>query len=212
MEVILREYIEKLGVPGDVVKVADGYARNFLLPRRMAVAATEANKKIVEQERQKYLKREATLKAEAEELAGMMGDLAITIEHKAGDQEQLFGSVTARNIADALAKQGHEIDHRKIVIDSPIRQLGEYKVAVKLHREVKLDVAVTVIPEGGYPEPAEEPEAEAAEGVEAAEAGAEEAVAEEAAAEEAVAADTPAEEADEAAEAAEETAEEPKAE
>jgi large subunit ribosomal protein L9 len=162
MEVILRDAVENLGVPGDVVRVADGYARNFLLPRRLAVPATEANKKIVEQERQKYLRREATLKAEAEELAELMGSVSVTIEHKAGEQEQLFGSVTARNIADALAKENYAVDHRKIVLDEPIKQLGEYKVAVKLHREVKLQVGVKVVPEGGEPVKESEPESEAA--------------------------------------------------
>jgi large subunit ribosomal protein L9 len=181
MEVILRDEIEKLGIRGDVVKVADGYARNYLLPRRLAVAATPANKKIVEQERGAYLRRQATLKAEAEELAKLMEGVSVTIEHKAGEQEQLFGSVTARNIADALAKQNYTVDHRKIQLDDPIRQLGEYKVGLKLHREVVVEVAVNVTPEGGVvvksEAPAEEDGAAEAEGAaeEATPAAAEEA-------------------------------------
>ncbi len=162
MEVILRESIEKLGVPGDVVRVADGYARNFLLPRRLAVPATEANKKIVEQQRQKYLRREATLKTEAEELSKLMESVSVTIEHKAGEQDQLFGSVTARNIAEALAKANYKVDHRKIILDEPIKQLGEYKVAVKLHREVAVEVGVKVVPEGGEQAAKAEPVAEEA--------------------------------------------------
>ncbi len=149
MEVILREDIEKLGSRGDIVKVADGYARNYLLPKRLAVPATEANKKIVAQEREAYLRREAKAKAEAEQLAKLMEGLTLTIEHKAGEHDQLFGSVTARSIADALAKQNFTVDHRKIQLDEPIKQLGEYKVAVKLHREVTVEIGVNVVPEGG---------------------------------------------------------------
>jgi len=199
MEVILREEIEKLGNQGTVVKVADGYARNYLLPKRLAVPATEANKKIVAQEREAYLRREATAMAEAGDLAKLMEGLTVTIAHKAGDQEQLFGSVTARNIADALAKENFTVDHRKIRLDSPIKQLGEYKVTLKLHREVRTDIGVIVVAEGEPEEAAEE--ATEAEGVESAEAPAEEA-AEEAAAEAAPeAAGEPAEEAVEEAEA-----------
>lgn len=163
MEVILRQEIEKLGTPGDVVKVADGYARNYLLPKRLAVAATAANKKIVEQERQKFLRREAAAKGEAEELSKLMGDVSVTISHKAGDQDQLFGSVTTRNIADALAKENFSVDHRKILLDSPIKRLGEYKVGVKLHREVTAEITVMVVAEGREEEPAAaKAEAEAA--------------------------------------------------
>src|SRR5487761_2012643 len=114
MEVILREDIEKLGSRGAVVKVASGYARNFLLPKRLAVAATEANKKIVEQERQSHLKREAKEAADATDLAKLMAAVEVTIAHKAGDNDQLFGSVTAGDIATALEKQGYTIDRRKV--------------------------------------------------------------------------------------------------
>ncbi|HOK44542.1 MAG TPA: 50S ribosomal protein L9 [Bryobacteraceae bacterium] len=147
MEVILREDIEKLGSRGQIVKVADGYARNFLLPRRLAVVATEANKKIVEQERQAHLRREAKEKAAAEELAKMMAGVVLTIAQKAGEQEQLFGSVTAKDIAEALAQQGYQVDRRKVHLEDPIKQLGEYKVPIRLHREVTVEITVQVVPE-----------------------------------------------------------------
>ncbi len=173
MEVILRDDVENLGRQGKVVKVADGYARNFLLPKRLAVPATAANKKIVEQEREAYLRREASAITDASELAKLMKGLVLTIEHKAGEHEQLFGSVTAQNIVDALAAKNFTIDRRKIHLDQPIKQLGEYKVNVRLHREVSVAIGVVVVPEGGEPpaaaatkaepEPATatEPEAEA---------------------------------------------------
>ncbi|MCP5110573.1 MAG: 50S ribosomal protein L9 [bacterium] len=147
MEIILRQDVEKLGGRGQVVKVADGYARNFLLPRRLAVAATAANKKIVEQEREAHLRREAKEVAEAQDLSKLFDDVTVTIAHKAGEQEQLFGSVTAQNIADALAKQNFNVDRKKIHLDDPIKQLGEYKVAIRLHREVTVEIGVTVVPE-----------------------------------------------------------------
>ena len=113
MEVILREEIEKLGRRGDVVKVAAGYARNYLLPKRLAVAATDSNKKIVEQEKQAYLRRESKEIGDANDLAKMMGSVEVTIAQKAGENDQLFGSVTAQDIAAALEKAGYTIDRRK---------------------------------------------------------------------------------------------------
>src|SRR5690242_6052511 len=127
MDVILREDVEKLGSRGEVVKVASGYARNFLLPKRLAVEATDSNKKIVEQERQGHLRREAKLVADAGDLAKMMSDVSVTISQKAGENDQLFGSVTSKDIAEALEKQGYTIDRRKIVLDEPIKTLGEFK-------------------------------------------------------------------------------------
>jgi large subunit ribosomal protein L9 len=147
MEIILREDIDKLGARGEVVKVAAGYARNYLLPKRLAVAATEANKKIVEQERQAHLRREAKLKGEAEDLAKIVGNVTVTIAQKAGENDQLFGSVTAKDIAEALEKQNYTIDRRKILLDEPIRQLGEYKVTLRLHREVPVEITVRVVKE-----------------------------------------------------------------
>ena len=144
MEVILREDIDNLGTRGQVVKVAPGYARNFLLPKRLAVQATESNKKIVEQERQAHLRKEATLKGQAEELGKLMANLHIVIKQKAGENDHLFGSVTAQDIANALEAQKYTIDRKKIVLDEPIKQLGDYKVTVKLHKEVSVEIPVSV--------------------------------------------------------------------
>ena len=147
MEVILREDVEKLGTRGQLVKVTPGYARNFLLPKKLAVAATEANKKIVEQERQAHLRREAKLVADASDLAKMMANVSVTITQKAGENEQLFGSVTSKDIAEALEKQGYTIDRRKVVLDEPIKTLGEFKVPLRLHREVTTEIGVNVVKE-----------------------------------------------------------------
>jgi len=147
MEVILREDVEKLGSRGQLVKVSPGYARNFLLPKRLAVAATESNKKIVEQERQAHLRREAKEVADASDLGKLMANVSVTIAQKAGENDQLFGSVTTKDIAEALEKQGYTIDRRKIVLEEPIKTLGEYKVAVKLHKEVTAEIAVHVTKE-----------------------------------------------------------------
>src|SRR5579871_1351650 len=147
MEVILREDIDKLGSRGEMVKVASGYARNFLLPRRLAVAATESNKKIVEQERQAHLRKEAKVQAEASDLAKLMSSVELTIAQKAGENDQLFGSVTANDVALALEKAGYTIDRRKVHLDDPIKTLGDYKVSVRLHREVTVDAPVHVVRE-----------------------------------------------------------------
>jgi large subunit ribosomal protein L9 len=147
MEVILREDIEKLGNRGEVVKVAAGYARNFLLPKRLAVAATDSNKKIVEQERQAHLRKEAKLKTEAEDLSKLMTGVTVTITQKAGENDQLFGSVTAKDVTEALAAKNFTIDRRKVQLDEPIRQLGEYKVPVRLHKDVTAEVTVVVAKE-----------------------------------------------------------------
>ena len=147
MELILREDVEKLGVRGQVVKVADGYGRNFLLPRRLAVVATEANKKIVEQERQAHLRKEAKQKGEAEDLAKLLGGVSVTITQKAGENDQLFGSVTAKDVADALAAKNFTIDRRKVHLEEPIKQLGEYKVPVRLHKDVTAEITVIVVKE-----------------------------------------------------------------
>jgi large subunit ribosomal protein L9 len=147
MDVILREDVEKLGTRGQLVKVAPGYARNFLLPKKLAVAATESNKKIVEQERQAYLRREAKVVGEAGELGKMMASLVVTISQKAGENGQLFGSVTSKDIADALEAQGYTIERRKIGLEEPIKSLGEFKVPLRLHREVTVEIAVNVVKE-----------------------------------------------------------------
>ncbi len=145
MQIILREDIDKLGNRGDVVKVKDGYARNFLLPRKLAVNANESNKKIVEQERQAHLRKEATLKGQAEELGKLMANVTIVIKQKAGENDHLFGSVTAQDIANALEAQKYTIDRKKIVLDEPIKQLGDYKVTVKLHKDVSVEIPVSVM-------------------------------------------------------------------
>jgi large subunit ribosomal protein L9 len=145
MEVILREDVEKLGSRGEVVKVASGYARNFLLPKKLAVAATDSNKKIVEQERQAHLRKEAKFKGEAEDLGKLLTGVTVTISQKAGENGQLFGSVTSKDVADALAAKNYTIDRRKIQLDEPIKQLGEFKVPVRLHKDVTAEVTVQVM-------------------------------------------------------------------
>jgi large subunit ribosomal protein L9 len=147
MEVILREDIDKLGHRGQVVNVSPGYARNFLLPKRLAVAATESNKKIVEQERHAALRREAKEVADAQELARIMAGVSVTIAQKAGENDQLFGSVTAKDIAELLEKQGYSIERRKVHLDEPIKTLGEHKVAIRLHKEVSVEIPVLVTKE-----------------------------------------------------------------
>ncbi len=147
MEVILREDIDTLGSRGTTVKVADGYARNFLLPKRLAVPATASNKKIVEQEREAYLRREAKAKADSEDLGKLMSTVTLTFRHRVGENDQLFGSVTAKDIAEALEAQKYHIDRRKVLLEEPIRTLGEHKVALRLHREVTTEITVVVEPE-----------------------------------------------------------------
>src|SRR5215471_12647164 len=147
MEVILREDVDKLGNRGELVKVAAGYARNFLLPRRLAVAASEANRKIVEQERQAHLRKEAKLMSESEDLAKLLTGISVTISQKAGENDQLFGSVTSKDIADALAAKNFTIDRKKIHLDESIKQLGEFKVPLRLHREVTVEITVNVTKE-----------------------------------------------------------------
>jgi len=147
MEVILREDIDNLGSRGQVVKVAPGYARNFLLPKKLAVAANSANKKIVEQERQSHLRKEAKQKTAAEDLSKLLTGVSVTISQKAGENDQLFGSVTSKDVGDALAAINYTIDRRKIQMEEPIKQLGEYKVPVRLHKDVTAEVTVVVVRE-----------------------------------------------------------------
>lgn len=144
MEVILREDIEKLGTRGQLVNVAPGFARNFLLPKRLAVPATDANKKIVEQERQAALRREAVEAADAQELAKLLEPVTIEISMKAGENDHLFGSVTAKDIADQLEVRNFHIDRKKIGLADPIKTLGEFAVPVKLHKQVTANVKVVV--------------------------------------------------------------------
>jgi large subunit ribosomal protein L9 len=144
MEVILLEDIDKLGSRGQIVKVAGGYGRNYLLPKKLAVAATPQNRKWVEQQRVRFLKQTAQEKAEAEELAKLLQNVTLTVSRKAGEQGTLFGSVTALDVAEGLAAQGFRIDRRKIHVDPPLKVLGEYDVPIKLHHEVTATVKVKV--------------------------------------------------------------------
>jgi len=147
MEVILLENIDKLGSRGQMVKVADGYGRNFLLPKKFAVAATTQNKKWIEQQRVRFLKLEAKEKADASDLSTLLDGVSVSLVRKAGDKGNLFGSVTSMDIAEKLLAQGYHIDRRKINLVTPIKVLGEYTVPVKLHREVTASIKVHVEPD-----------------------------------------------------------------
>jgi large subunit ribosomal protein L9 len=147
MEVILREDIDHLGSRGAVVKVADGYARNFLLPKKLAVAATDSNKKIVAQEREAFLRREAKAQSDAEDLGKLMANVRLSFHQRVGENGQLFGSVTSKDIADALELQRFHVDRRKVQLDEPIKALGEHKVGLRLHRDVIAEITVSVEPE-----------------------------------------------------------------
>ncbi len=146
--ILLREDIENLGGRGEVVKVKAGYARNYLLPKGIASLATKGNIKQIERERSTLLKKAATEKSTAEAQAAQMKDIALTFERKAGEGGTLFGSVTTMDIAEALQKKGYEIDRRKIALKDTIKETGDYTASVKLHREVTLEIPVTVRAEG----------------------------------------------------------------
>ena len=144
MEVILLQDIDKLGTRGQIVKVADGYGRNYLLPKKLAVPATLQNRKWIDQQRVRFLKQEASEKVEAEELATLLEGVVVVVARKAGEQGTLFGSVTAIDIAERLAAQGFNIDKRKIQLEAPLKVLGEYDVPIRLHREVTAPLKVKV--------------------------------------------------------------------
>ena len=148
MEVILREHVDNVGRRGEVVKVADGYARNYLLPRKLALLATAGNKKQVERERFKFDALEAEEQKVAEAAAARLAGVEIEIARRVGETEALYGSVTSSDIADALAAKGVDIDRRKLQLAEPIKKLGEYDVPVKLHRDVIAHVKVKVVAEG----------------------------------------------------------------
>ncbi|HJS52148.1 MAG TPA: 50S ribosomal protein L9 [Pyrinomonadaceae bacterium] len=147
--ILLREDVEALGGRGEVVKVKSGYARNYLLPQGLATLATKGNVKQIEQEREALLKKAAVEKATAEAQKDQMGVIELAFERKAGEGGTLFGSVTSMDIAEALQQKGYEIDRRRIALRDAIKETGEYVVKVKLHREVVLEVPVTVTAEGG---------------------------------------------------------------
>lgn len=147
MEVILREHVDKVGRRGEIVKVADGYARNYLLPRKLALPATEANRKRIDRERKLFETREADEKRLADALAGRLDGVELVIARRVGETEALYGSVTAADIAAALAARQIEVDKRKVQLQEPIKRLGEYSVPIKLHRDVVSPVKVTVVAE-----------------------------------------------------------------
>jgi large subunit ribosomal protein L9 len=148
MEVILREHVDNLGRRGEIVKVADGYARNYLLPRKLALLATKGNKKQIEHERVKFDAKEAEEKSVADALAAKIASIDLQIARKVGETEALYGSVTSADVAEALARKGVEIDKRKLILPEPIKKLGEFEVPVRLHRDVTVAVKVKVIAEG----------------------------------------------------------------
>jgi large subunit ribosomal protein L9 len=147
MEVILRDHVDHLGKRGEIVKVADGYARNYLLPRKLALPATEANKQWIARERKIAEARETEERSGAEALADRLVALDLTIARKVGDNDQLYGSVTNSDIAELLKEKGFELDRRKILLPDPLRTLGESHVPVKLHRDVTAQLKVTVVKE-----------------------------------------------------------------
>ncbi|HTV57202.1 MAG TPA: 50S ribosomal protein L9 [Terriglobia bacterium] len=157
MEVILKEDVANLGLRGEVVKVADGYGRNYLLPRKLAMQATEANKAVIEQMKAAAERRSATEKAQAEELVTRLDPVVLSFTRKAGEQGHLFGSVTSADIAAELGAQGFEVDRRKIQLGEPLKSLGDFKVAIRLHREVTARVTVKVLAEETEESEAAEP-------------------------------------------------------
>jgi large subunit ribosomal protein L9 len=147
MEVILRADVPKLGQRGQVVNVAPGYARNYLLPRKLAMPASAGNMKVVEQEKASAVRREATEHGQAQDLASQLAEVTVTIARKVGEADHLFGSVTALDIADALEAKGFHLDRRKIHLEEPIKHLGEYDVPLRLHRELHTTLKVQVVRE-----------------------------------------------------------------
>ena len=148
MEVILREHIDNLGRRGEIVKVANGYARNYLLPRKLALLATEGNKRQIERERAKFEAHEAEEQHVAEAMAARLANIAIEIARKVGETEALYGSVTSADIAEAMAARGFDLDRCKIVLPEPIKKIGEFDVPIRLQREVTAHVKVKVVAEG----------------------------------------------------------------
>jgi large subunit ribosomal protein L9 len=144
MEVILKEDVAKLGSRGDVIKVAEGYGRNFLLPRKLAIEASAGNKKVIEQMRAAAVRRSAKERAQAEELSKQFDGLSVSFQRKSGENDQLFGSVTSGDIAEALERKGFNVDRRKIQLHEPLKTLGEFMVPVKLHKDVTAHLKVAI--------------------------------------------------------------------
>jgi len=147
IEVILREDVKSLGKAGEMVRVKPGYARNFLLPRGLAFEATEGNKKRIAAETRARATRDQAERVTAEQFAATLGGVTLTLTGKAGEEGKLFGSITAQDIADALAAQGHQVDRRRIELEHPIKSVGHHSVAVRLHPEVHAEVRVSVVAE-----------------------------------------------------------------
>ncbi|MCU1265557.1 MAG: ribosomal protein [Acidobacteria bacterium] len=147
-KILLREDIDDLGARGEIVRVRAGYARNYLLPRKLAVEATTSNVKAIEQERSALLKREAKERSSAEGQAEQLGKLVLTFKRKAGEQGALYGSVTSMDVTEALQEKGYEIDRHRLHLREPIKRLGDYQVPLRLHRSVSIDLQVKVVPEG----------------------------------------------------------------
>jgi large subunit ribosomal protein L9 len=147
-KVLLREDVDDLGARGEIVRVRAGYARNYLLPRNLAVEATAGNVKGIESERAALLKKEAKERATADGQAQQIGSLQLEFKRKAGEQGALYGSVTSMDVAEALHERGYEIDRHRIHLREPLKRVGEYTVPVRLHREVTIDLKVRVAPEG----------------------------------------------------------------
>ncbi|MBZ5597408.1 MAG: 50S ribosomal protein L9 [Acidobacteriia bacterium] len=144
MEVILKEDVQKLGARGDVVKVTDGYGRNYLLPRKLAIEATAGNKAVIEQMKAASVRRSAKEKSQAEQLAKQFDGVSVSFQRRSGEHDQLFGSVTSSDIADALAKKGLDVDRRKIQLHEALKTLGEFTVPIKLHRDVTAHFKVVI--------------------------------------------------------------------
>ena len=161
MEVILKEDVAKLGSRGDVVKVAEGYGRNYLIPKKLAIEATAANRAVIEQMKAAAVRRLAREKGDAEALAKQVAGVALTFTRKSGEHDQLFGSVTSADIARELDHKGFNIDRRKIQLDDPLKTLGDFDVPIKLHRDVTVPVKVTIQKEAGDEAPAVKEEASA---------------------------------------------------
>src|SRR5215472_14838583 len=161
MEVILKEDINKLGHRGDVVKVAEGYGRNYLIPKKLAIEATPGNKAVIEQMKAAAVRKSAKEKGSAEELGKQLNGTVVEFTRKSGEHDQLFGSVTTSDIAHALEAKGFTIDRRKILLDVPLKTVGEFQVPVKLHREVTVTVQTVVKREAAEEAPAAAEEAPA---------------------------------------------------
>ena len=156
MEVILTEHVDNLGRRGEIVKVADGYARNYLLPRKLALLATDGNKQRIAKERVKFEAVEAEERKIADAMAARMNNLELQISRKVGETEALYGSVTSSDVGEALAKKGFEVDRRKIQLQEPIKRLGEFDIPIKLQRDVTATIKLKVVAEG-EPEKAAKP-------------------------------------------------------